>query len=140
MNVLLVRNPPEGAPDRYRQHLESIGLHPYSVPVLETVYTNLGDLRDTLERKSSSYGGVIMTSSRSADCWDLIIQELSSPARGVSVSSGGQFHVFVCAGHELLNRAEQIGPASHSTSWVQRQGMFSEICQYLLSPLPLRTL
>ena len=103
MNVLLVRNPSEGAPDRYHQHLESVGLYPYSVPVLETVYTNLGDLRDTVEGKSSSYGGVIMTSSRSAECWDLTMQELPSPERGGSASSGGQFHVFVCAGYGLLN-------------------------------------
>ena len=103
MNVLLVRNPSEDAPDRYHQHLESVGLHPYSVPVLETVYTNLGDLRDTVGGKSSSYGGVIMTSSRSAECWDLIVQELSSTGRGGSASSGRWFHVVVCARCELLN-------------------------------------
>jgi len=78
MNVLLVRNPPEGSPDRYHQHLESIGLRPHSVPVLETMYTNLGDLRGIVKGKSSDYGGVIMTSSRSAEGWDLIRKELSS--------------------------------------------------------------
>ena len=103
MNVLLVRNPSEDAPDRYHQHLESIGLHPYSVPVLETIYTNLGDLHKTVEGKSSNYGGVIMTSSRSAECWDLIIQELSSTGRGGLASSGGRFHVIVCARCEPLN-------------------------------------
>jgi hypothetical protein len=56
MNVLLVRNPSEDAPDRYHQHLQSIGLHPHSVPVLETIYTNLGDLHDVIEGKSSVMG------------------------------------------------------------------------------------
>jgi len=90
MNVLLVRNPPEDTPDRYHQHLQSIGLRPYSVPVLETVHTNLGDLREIVQEKSSDYGGVIMTSSRSADGWDLIRRELSSAQQD---GSGGQFHI-----------------------------------------------
>lgn len=78
MNALLVRNPSEDSPDRYHQHLSSIGLHPYSIPVLETIYTNLGDLREIVKGRSSDYGGVIMTSSRSAESWDLIRRELPS--------------------------------------------------------------
>lgn len=88
MNVLLVRNPSVDRPDRYHHHLESIGLHPFSVPVLETVYTNLGDLHNAVEGKSSSYGGVIMTSSRSAEAWDLIRVKLSSTGRGRLAGSG----------------------------------------------------
>ena len=88
MNVLLVRNPLEDAPDRYHQHLVFVGLRPHSVPVLETVHTNLGDLHDIVERKSSSYAGVIMTSSRSAECWDLIREKFSSPERGGLAMSG----------------------------------------------------
>ena len=89
MNVLLVRNPPEDTPDRYHQHLQSIGLRPYSVPVLETIYTNLGDLRGIVKVKSSDYGGVVMTSSRSAEGWDLIRKELSSAQQDCSGDSGG---------------------------------------------------
>ena len=92
MNVLLVRNPSEDTPDRYHQHLVSIGLHPYSVPVLETIYTNLGDLRRIVEGESLGYGGVIMTSSRSAECWNLIKEDLSSTGRDGLTSRGEQFH------------------------------------------------
>jgi len=92
MHVLLVRNPSEDAADRYHQHLQSIGLHPHSVPVLETVYTNLGDLHGIVQGKSSTYGGVIMTSSRSAECWDLIREKLSPTGRGGLTSSGEQFY------------------------------------------------
>ena len=88
MNVLLVRNPSEDISDRYHQHLQSIGLYPHSVPVLETVHTNLGDLRNIVQRKSSGYGGVIMTSSRSAESWDLVRRDLSSTQRGDSGDSG----------------------------------------------------
>ena len=95
MNVLLVRNPPEDGPDRYHQHLQSIGLHPYSVPALETVYTNLGDLRGIVQGKSSDYGGVIMTSSRSAEGWDLIREEVSSKQDG-SGNSGGWVRLVRC--------------------------------------------
>ena len=89
MKVLLVRNPPDNAPDRYHQHLQSVGLLPYSVPVLETVHTNLGDLRDTVKGKRSDFGGVILTSSRSAECWDLIRKELSS-TQGCSSGGSGE--------------------------------------------------
>lgn len=105
MNVLLVRNPSEDTPDRYHQHLQSIGLHPYSVPVLETVYTNLGDLRSIVRGKSSGYGGVIMTSSRSADCWNLISGELSPTGTDGSACPGEQVHAFVWTKRGPLNRA-----------------------------------
>jgi len=88
MNVLLVRNPSEDTADRYHQHLRSIGLHPHSVPVLETIYTNLGDLRCIVKGKSSDYGGVIMTSSRSAECWNLVSGELSSAEQDGLASLG----------------------------------------------------
>jgi len=102
MNVLLVRNPPEDAPDRYHQQLESVGLHPSSVPVLETIHTNLGDLRGIVDGKCSDYGGVIMTSSRSAEGWDLIRRDLSSTQQDGSGNSGGWRRVVVCARRELL--------------------------------------
>lgn len=88
MNILLVRNPPEGSQDRYHQHLQSLGLYPHSVPVLDTVHTNRGDLRDVVKGKRSAYGGVILTSSRSAECWDLIGRELSSAQMFDSANPG----------------------------------------------------
>lgn len=102
MNVLLVRNPPEDRPDRYRQYLESVGLHPHSVPVLETVHTNLGDLHDVIRGKRSAYGGVILTSSRSAECWDLIRNELSSVQKFDSTSPGEQRCIVMWRMLELL--------------------------------------
>ena len=101
MNILLVRNPSEDTPDRYHQHLLSIGLHPHSIPVLETVYTNLGDLRAIVKGKSSGCGGVIMTSSRSAEAWDLIRGELSSTQRDDSGDSGKYSYVAMWARREL---------------------------------------
>lgn len=95
MNVLLVRNPPEDAPDRYRQHLQSVGLHPYSVPVLETVHTNLGDLRDIVKGKSSDYGGVILTSSRSAECWGGLVGTELLSTQGCDSGGSGKYHHFV---------------------------------------------
>lgn len=91
MNVLLVRNPPADKTDRYHQHLQSVGLHPHSVPVLETIHTNLRDLHDVVKGKSPAYGGVILTSSRSAECWDLIRKELSS----VQKFDSGELHWIV---------------------------------------------
>lgn len=102
MNVLLVRNPPEDRPDRYHQHLQSVGLNPYSVPVLETIHTNLGDLHNVIKGKSSVYGGVILTSSRSAECWDLIRKELSSVQEFDSVNPGEQHYNVMRPMHEPL--------------------------------------
>lgn len=102
MNVLLVRNPSEDTPDRYHQHLESIGLHPHSVPVLETVYTNLGNLHDIVTGNRSDHGGVIMTSSRSAEAWDLVREGLSSVQWGDLHSPGEQCYVVVWVRPGLL--------------------------------------
>jgi len=119
MNVLLVRNPPEDKLDRYHQHLQSVGLHPHSVPVLETVHTNLGDLCDMVKGKSSTYGGVILTSSRSAECWDLVRKELSSAQEFDSGSpdwSGIPFYVVgETTGNVLRNMpVSPFTPSSHN--------------------------
>lgn len=102
MNVLLVRNPPLDRPDRYHQHLQSVGLHPHSVPVLKTVHTNLGDLHDVVKWKRWAYGGVILTSSRSAECWDLIRNDLRSAQEFDSVSPGEQRSIVMGREPELL--------------------------------------
>ncbi|KAF9648114.1 tetrapyrrole biosynthesis, uroporphyrinogen III synthase [Thelephora ganbajun] len=124
MNVLLVRNPPEDTPDRYHQHLQSIGLHPHSVPVLETVYANLGDLRDKVQEKSSGYGGVIMTSSRSAESWDLIRDELSSARRdgmGSSDWSSVPFYTVGTATGNIL-RKMPVSPFTPSSQNIVGEG------------------
>ena len=78
-NVLLLREPSEGTPDRYQTALSAAGYLPISVPVLETLYTNIPHLRDVIQKgpKALGYHGVIITSKRSCDAWRQALQLLS---------------------------------------------------------------
>lgn len=74
MNVLLLRNPPQGTPDRYHECLSSLGFSPHSIPVLDTVLTGFERMKDIL--LGATYDGVIVTSSRSAEAWKEVVGEL----------------------------------------------------------------
>lgn len=82
-NVLLLRSPTENAPDAYEEACRSRAYTPVSVPVLETVPRNLGDLKGIITQSSTqTYGGVIITSSRSCEAWRAVVQELYSSDAG----------------------------------------------------------
>jgi uroporphyrinogen-III synthase len=81
-NVLLLREPSEDIPDRYETAFSAAGYHPISIPVLETLYTNIPRLRDIIQEgpKALGYNGVIITSKRSCDAWKEALQLLSDSA------------------------------------------------------------
>ncbi|KAF8229417.1 tetrapyrrole biosynthesis, uroporphyrinogen III synthase [Tricholoma matsutake] len=70
-NVLLLRASPTGDEDRYSTAF-SAGYNPVSVPVLETVPTNLTSLKEIV-RSGPDYDGVIMTSARSCEAWKSVV-------------------------------------------------------------------
>ena len=78
-NVLLLREPSENVPDRYHAAFSAAGYFPTSVPVLETLHTNIPRLRDIIKNgpKVLGYNGVIITSKRSCDAWREALQLLS---------------------------------------------------------------
>lgn len=68
-NVLLLRSPSDSDP--YHTAVEAASYHPYSLPVLETVFVSLDELANTQNRDpvELSLSGVILTSSRAAEAW-----------------------------------------------------------------------
>ena len=81
-NVLLLREPSEETPDRYESAFSVAGYHPVSIPVLETLHTNIPRLRDIIQKgpKTFGYNGVIITSKRSCGAWREALQLLSDSA------------------------------------------------------------
>lgn len=81
-NILLLREPAEGTLDRYETAFSIAGYHPISIPVLETLHTNIPRLRDIIQQgpKALGYNGVIITSKRSCDAWRDALQLLSDSA------------------------------------------------------------
>ena len=74
-NVLLLREPSQGVPDRYQTTLTSSGYRTICVPVLETVHTNLNALKDII-RDPKAFRGVIITSKRVCEAWKLALADL----------------------------------------------------------------
>ena len=65
-NVLLFREP-SGGQDRYEQLFQESNYSSTSVPVLETVHSNLDSLGTSLLKDYDGYSGIIITSKRSCD-------------------------------------------------------------------------
>ncbi|KAI0776656.1 tetrapyrrole biosynthesis uroporphyrinogen III synthase [Trametes elegans] len=81
-NVLLLRSPAEdGGPDKYEAAFRARGYSPVSVPVLETVHTNMDALAAVLARGGGGvdarYAGVIVTSARACGAWRAAVQRLA---------------------------------------------------------------
>lgn len=81
--VLLMREPSTDDDDRYSTAFASAGYIPLSVPVLETVPTNLASLKKIVRAgpAAEDYDGVVMTSARSCEAWknavSLLIEQYS---------------------------------------------------------------
>ncbi|KAL0952797.1 hypothetical protein HGRIS_007022 [Hohenbuehelia grisea] len=74
-NVLLLRAPAPDGPDKYETAFTDSGYSIYSIPVLETVLTNLSDLERVIRAGPfmQSFGGVIVTSARACEAWKAVI-------------------------------------------------------------------
>ncbi|KAF8968791.1 tetrapyrrole biosynthesis, uroporphyrinogen III synthase [Flammula alnicola] len=89
INVLLLREPSEDAPDRYESAFAGAGYHPVSIAVLETVHTNISSLRDLIQGgpKAKGLSGVVITSKRSCDAWREALQLLRDRDRMTEFNS-----------------------------------------------------
>lgn len=77
-NVLLLRAPSHGHEDRYQMTFAEAGYHAISVPVLETISTNLPTLKDIIRSgpRTEDIDGVIITSARSCEVWKSVVGDL----------------------------------------------------------------
>lgn len=99
VNILLLREPADSAPDRYETAFANAGYKPVSIPVLETVHTELEALRSLINGGPSAKGvsGVVITSKRSCDAWGEALKLLrgnAGPEVGLSISSHGKSALF----------------------------------------------
>lgn len=83
-NVILLREPTNGAVDRYETAFTDAGYFAMSLPVLETLHTNISDLGNiiSLGPSSQSITGVLITSKRSCDAWQQALQMLQDQGKG----------------------------------------------------------
>ncbi|OCH84534.1 tetrapyrrole biosynthesis uroporphyrinogen III synthase [Obba rivulosa] len=83
-NVLLLRSTSQDGPDKYEEAFRSRGYTPISVPVLETVLKNLGDLKGSVLEGpfKLAFGGVIVTSARACEAWRVVMQEITDATSG----------------------------------------------------------
>ena len=90
-NVLLLRSPSEdgGGPDKYEEAFRERGYRSVSIPVLETVHTNVEKLADVLRGRGRiapqaehveeprRYAGVVVTSGRACETWRHVVEQLA---------------------------------------------------------------
>ncbi|KAG6908796.1 hypothetical protein DXG01_003243 [Tephrocybe rancida] len=93
-NVLLLRARSQEE-DRYETAFTEAGYHPISVPVLETVTTNLSTLKDIIKNgpAAENFDGVILTSARSCEAWKSSVNELIKDTMGEDSWSHIPFYV-----------------------------------------------
>jgi uroporphyrinogen-III synthase len=89
--VILLKAPSQDQRDPYRELFESSGYAVGFVPVLETAWNNLDELKNILLDCGSSqmYGGVIVTSARASEAWKTVVQGLTCETTP-STESGGK--------------------------------------------------
>ncbi|KAI0944313.1 hypothetical protein AcW1_002056 [Taiwanofungus camphoratus] len=92
-NVLLLRTPARN--DQYESAFQSRGYTAISVPVLETVFRHLDELKKVMQNgpEARGYDGVVVTSGRSCEAWKTVALELVSESTSVETSSSVDWSV-----------------------------------------------
>ncbi|KII83671.1 hypothetical protein PLICRDRAFT_119223 [Plicaturopsis crispa FD-325 SS-3] len=112
-NVILLRAPTGDALDAYEDRINGLGYTSVSVPVLETVVTNLDRLKRVIERGPAEQGltGVIVTSGRSCEAWKRALGELLEDAPKISSSLAADWTTvpFYVVGPSTASAVADIG-------------------------------
>ncbi|TFK94145.1 tetrapyrrole biosynthesis uroporphyrinogen III synthase [Polyporus arcularius HHB13444] len=99
-DILLLRSPSEdGGFDKYEEAFRARGYRALSIPVLETVHTNIDKLSDIVRRggliseqrqgREREYAGVIMTSGRACEAWRIVVEQLTVGDSDAREEAGG---------------------------------------------------
>lgn len=113
-NVLLLRAPQsEGSPDHYETVFQSSGYAVSSVPVLETVLTNLPGLRRVIG-DGSRYASVIITSARACEAWMSVVEGLEHEQEAKKGSSWTSTPFYVVGNATAAALAEISSRYPHS--------------------------
>lgn len=117
-NVLLLRAPSTDDDDRYSTAFSSAGYNPVPVPVLETVPTNLDNLKGIIRAGPAieNYDGVIMTSARSCEAWKSVIGVLLEESTSNSATGeSGLSYLSIVSVSRTHEAPQQSGPPFRST-------------------------
>ncbi|KAF8351327.1 tetrapyrrole biosynthesis, uroporphyrinogen III synthase [Amanita rubescens] len=109
--VVLLRAPSGDEPDKYEAAFASAGYLPVSIPVLQTILTNISLLANIVS--AGGYSGVIVTSARVCEAWKAAVQSiLSLPTPNTSWFTV-PFYVVGNATASALSSLHDLFPATH---------------------------
>ena len=105
-NVVLLRTPAEEGLDNFEDAFNTHGYLAISVPVLETIFVNVGDLSSKIAAgpQSQSLSGVIVTSKRGLEAWSNAVKSIVSADPGLDPGDSGE-----CLSRGLLVAVIVIG-------------------------------
>jgi uroporphyrinogen-III synthase len=140
-NVLLLKSPSLDIPDPYEDCFRNLGFHPVSVPVLETVYTDLKDLKEKilLGPRAQGLTGVIITSARACEAWtramkDIVPQPLVADHRG-SWSSIPFYVIGEATAAALIGETYRLGLAPRIIRGASETGTSERLARFILHDL-----
>ncbi|KAJ7494646.1 tetrapyrrole biosynthesis, uroporphyrinogen III synthase [Mycena galericulata] len=142
-NVLLLRAPSQHTDslDRYESIFTASGYGAFSVPVLETLFTNLETLVDILHH--GAHGAVILTSGHACEAWSKAVDILErEQALGQETDwSTTPFYVVGTSTASLLNEIRSTHPHSPFSPTDIRgesSGTSEQLAKFILSDLESR--
>ncbi|KAI3612634.1 uroporphyrinogen-iii synthase [Moniliophthora roreri] len=104
--ALLLRAPSQDSEDKYEARFQASGYTSFSVPVLETVLTNIDELRRIIATGPGiAYHGVIITSGRACEAWKEAVETLEITSE---FSDSWQTKPFYVVGHATGSSLSEI--------------------------------
>ena len=91
-NVVLLRTPAEEGLDNFEDAFNTRGYLAISVPVLETIFVNVGDLSSKIAAgpQNQSLAGVIVTSKRGLEACSNAVKSIVSADPGLDPGDSGE--------------------------------------------------
>ncbi|KAJ7650377.1 tetrapyrrole biosynthesis, uroporphyrinogen III synthase [Roridomyces roridus] len=139
-NVLLLRAPSQDS-DPYHSILTAAGYNPFSVPVLETAFTNLGQLSRIMRRgPQKHYAAVIITSGRACEAWRNTVDVLENDQLR-DIDSSWSTTPFYVVGKTTVSLLRAIGSAHPHSPFSpvdirgESSGTSEQLAKFILSDL-----
>jgi len=144
-NVLLLRAPSQETSDPYQECFKNLGYKPSSLPVLETVFTNLDRLKRIIVSglEIKGFAGVIVTSARACEAWGHAVKNVvQEPLGQVADWSSVPFYVVGDAtAKALADVSELYGPGPSTPRDIRggsQTGTSERLGHFILDDLPAK--
>ncbi|KZP27996.1 tetrapyrrole biosynthesis, uroporphyrinogen III synthase [Athelia psychrophila] len=132
-HILFLRSPSDTNDhcDPYESKFREHGFRPVSLPVLETAFVDVDDLRECIAGGPKRYAGVIITSARSCEAWANGLVSTESPGDWSSIP----FYVVGAATHKVLSSI----PGPRIIRGGAQTGTSERLARFILDDLPRDT-